>query len=203
MVSETGHLNAWQFQESWTPLQRQLSSQFKADRRFCWFVIYLAKFMPKVDEVMEAVRNLTAKRMNATDPWTWCSFHANQRNGHHSTASQVLHQKNSESTAKNWKKLLRCIKECFSRKHWHGNRQQMAGKFTYSSGHVILTTDFLLWVSRQENRRSFYKFSSALDTRIWRMESYFVACVCLLSLLVIACTAVDITVENVDNHSPF
>ena len=35
------------------------------------------------------------------------------------------------------------------------------------------------------------------------MEGYFAAFVCALSFLVIASSAVDITLENVDDHSPF
>ena len=33
----------------------------KAVKRFCGFVNYLAKFMPKLSEVMEPIRNLTCK----------------------------------------------------------------------------------------------------------------------------------------------
>ena len=33
----------------------------KAVRRFCGFVNYLAKLMPKLSEVMEPIRNLTCK----------------------------------------------------------------------------------------------------------------------------------------------
>ena len=33
----------------------------KAVRRFCGFVNYLAKFTPKLSEVMEPIRNLTCK----------------------------------------------------------------------------------------------------------------------------------------------
>ena len=36
-----------------------------------------------------------------------------------------------------------------------------------------------------------------------KMEGYFAAFVCALSFLVIASSAVDITLENVDDHSPF
>ena len=37
----------------------------KAVRRFCGFVNYLAKFMPKLSEVMESIRNLTCKENDA------------------------------------------------------------------------------------------------------------------------------------------
>ena len=43
----------------------------KAVRRFCRFVNYLAKFMPKLSEVMEPIRNLTCKE----NEWKWTLEH--------------------------------------------------------------------------------------------------------------------------------
>ena len=43
----------------------------KAVRRFCGFVNYLAKFMPKLSEVMEPIRNLTCKE----NEWKWTHEH--------------------------------------------------------------------------------------------------------------------------------
>ena len=43
----------------------------KAVRRFCGFVNYLAKFMPKLSEVMEPIRNLTCKESE----WNWTHEH--------------------------------------------------------------------------------------------------------------------------------
>ena len=43
----------------------------KAVRRFCGFVNYLAKFMPKLSEVRERIRNLTCKK----NEWKWTHEH--------------------------------------------------------------------------------------------------------------------------------
>ena len=43
----------------------------KAVRRFCGFVNYLAKFMPKLSEVMEPITNLTCKE----NEWKWTHEH--------------------------------------------------------------------------------------------------------------------------------
>ena len=43
----------------------------KAVRRFCGFVNYSAKFMPKLSEVMEPIRNLTCKE----NEWKWTHEH--------------------------------------------------------------------------------------------------------------------------------
>lgn len=41
--------------------ERPRPDNIKAVRRFCAFVNYLAKFMPKLSEVMEPIKNLTCK----------------------------------------------------------------------------------------------------------------------------------------------
>ena len=43
----------------------------KAVRRFCGFLNYLAKFMPKLSEVMEPIRNLTCEQSE----WNWTHEH--------------------------------------------------------------------------------------------------------------------------------
>lgn len=42
-----------------------------AYRRFCGFIKYLAKFMPKLSEVTEPFRNLTCKE----NEWNWTYEH--------------------------------------------------------------------------------------------------------------------------------
>ena len=48
-------------------LEMPRPDNIKAVRRFCGFVNYLAKFMPKLSEVMEPIRNLTCKESE----WNW------------------------------------------------------------------------------------------------------------------------------------
>ena len=66
----------------------------KAVRRFCGFVNYLAKFMPKLSEVMEPIRNLTGKE----NEWKWTHEHdaAFKRIKEMATTSPLLRYYNPE-----------------------------------------------------------------------------------------------------------
>ena len=55
----------------------------KAVRRFCGFVNYLAKFLPRLAEVLEPIQLLTRKDV----PWQWQHEHEHDRTENACTVS--------------------------------------------------------------------------------------------------------------------
>ena len=68
--------------------------KIKAVRRFCGFINYPAKFMPKLSEVMEPIRNLTCKE----NEWKWTHEHdtSSKRIKEMATTSPLLQYYNPE-----------------------------------------------------------------------------------------------------------
>ena len=64
----------------------------KAVRRFCGFINHLAKFMPKLSEVMESIRNLTCNK----NEWKWTHEHDAAFKREMATTSPLLKYYNSE-----------------------------------------------------------------------------------------------------------
>ena len=64
----------------------------KAVRKFCGFINHLAKFMPKLSEVMESIRNLTCNE----NEWKWTHEHDAAFKREMATTSPLLNYYNPE-----------------------------------------------------------------------------------------------------------